>query len=111
MATFQQAATSYSDEFVTSWKECLQQYNKTFTNCSDAVETIEMLGLDCANATKSVTRITVGTRDGMNVLGIIVFTIIFAIFLSRTGERGRPITQAIATLNDVVMSIVKLIMW
>lgn len=111
MATFQQSQTSYSDELVTSWKECLELYHENFTNCSAAVEAVEALGLDCRNATRSVRSITVGTREGMNVLGIIMFTIVFAIFLSRTGPRGRPIVEAIATLNEVVMSLVRLIMW
>ena len=111
MATFKQAQTTYTDEVVTSWKECLQQHNETFTNCSAAVEAVELLGLDCRNATKTVRTVSVGTRDGMNVLGIIVFSIIFAIFLSRIGERGRPVVGAIATLNEVIMSIVRLIMW
>ena len=70
---------------------------------------VESLGLDCQNA--SVRRLSVGTRDGMNVLGIIVFSIVFSIFLSRMGERSRPIVEAIATLNEVIMSIVRLVMW
>ena len=111
VATFQQAQTIYSDERVTSWKDCLRKNNETFTNCSAAVDMVESLQLDCRNATKFVRSVSVGTRDGMNVLGIILFTIVFAIFLSRTGERGRPIVAAFATLNEVIMSIVKLIMW
>lgn len=72
---------------------------------------IESLNLNCANATKTVKTVSLGTRDGMNVLGIIVFTIVFAIFLSRLGERSRPVVEAIGTCNEVIMSIVKLIMW
>jgi Na+/H+-dicarboxylate symporter len=111
VATFQQAQTSYSDEVVTSWKDCLAHYNESFTNCSAAVEVIQSLDLDCSNATSTVRTISVGTREGMNVLGIIVFTIVFAIFLSRLGERSRPLVEAFATLNEVIMSIVRLVMW
>ena len=111
VATFRQAQTSYSDEVVTSWRKCLEQYNETFTNCSAAVEMVESLELDCRNATQFKRNVSVGTRDGMNVLGIIVFSIVFSIFLSRIGERGRGIVEAIATLNEVIMSIVKLVMW
>ena len=111
MATFKQAQTTYSDEIITSWKKCLEQNNENFTNCSAAIDLIQTLDLDCQNATRTVRSLSVGTRDGMNVLGIVVFSIIFAIFLSRLGERGRPIVEAIATLNEVIMSIVKLIMW
>ena len=108
---FRQAQTSYNDEVVTSWRDCLEQYNETFTNCSAAVEMVESLELDCRNATKSLRSVSVGTRDGMNILGIIVFSITFSIFLSRMGERSRGIVEAIATLNEVIMSIVRLVMW
>ena len=111
VAMFRQAQTSYNDEVVTSWRDCLEQYNETFTNCSAAVEMVESLELDCRNATKSLRSVSVGTRDGMNILGIIVFSITFSIFLSRMGERGRGIVEAIATLNEVIMSIVRLVMW
>ena len=108
---FKQAQTVYSDQVVTSWKECLVQNNISFTNCSAAVEAVEALGLNCSDATETRRSVTLGTRDGMNVLGIIVFTIVFAVFLSRLGERSRPVVEAVATLNEVVMSIVRLIMW
>ena len=111
VATFKQAQTTYTYETVTSWRDCLVQNNETFTNCSAAVELVEAMGLDCLNATKVISTVLVGTRDGMNVLGIVVFSIVFAIFLSRIGERGRPIVAAISTLNEVIMSIVRLVMW
>ena len=111
VAMFKQAQTVYSDQVVTSWKKCLVQNNISFTNCSAAVEAVEALGLNCSDATETRRSVTLGTRDGMNVLGIIVFTIVFAVFLSRLGERSRPVVEAVATLNEVVMSIVRLIMW
>lgn len=94
-----------------SWKDCLLQYNETFTNCSAAEELVKEMGLDCHNATKEIHTVSVGTRDGMNVLGIIVFSIVFAIFLSRLGEQGRKVVEAIAAVNEVIMLLVRFIMW
>ena len=110
-ATFRQTRTSYTDEVVTSWRLCLLQNNETFTNCSAAVETVESLSLDCRNATRTVRKVSRGWREGTNVLGVIMFTIVFAVFLSRLGERGRPVVDALATLNEVIMAIVRLVMW
>jgi solute carrier family 1 (high affinity glutamate transporter) protein 2 len=111
VAMFQQTQTVYTEETVTSWSKCLAQNNETFTNCSAAVETVESLDLDCSNATRTERQVGLGNREGTNVLGIIVFTVVFSVFLSRQGERGRPVVEAIATLNEVIMSIVRLVMW
>ena len=111
VAMFKQTQTVYTEETVTSWSKCLSLNNETFTNCSAAVETVESLDLDCSNATRTERRVELGTREGTNVLGIIVFTVAFSMFLSRQGERGRPVVEAIATLNEVIMSIVRLVMW
>ena len=94
-----------------SWKDCVLQNNETFTNCSAAEELVRDMGLDCHNATREVHTLSVGTRDGMNILGIVVFSIVFAIFLSRLGEQGRKVVEAIAAVNEVIMSLVRLIMW
>lgn len=96
---------------VVSWKECVLDNNETFTNCSAAEELVKEMGLDCRNATKEVHTTSLGTRDGMNVLGIVTFSIVFAIFLSRLGEQGRKVVEAIAAVNEVIMLLVRFIMW
>ena len=69
------------------------------------------LNLDCVNATETNRRITLGTREGMNVLGIIVFSVSFAVVLSRMGTEGQRIVGVISTLNEVIMKLVTLVMW
>ena len=91
--------------------DCVEKYNGTFTgDCSQAEDWVKNFSLSCDNSTKVMWSVSVGTRDGMNVLGIIVFSIAFAIVLGRvTG--GRKIVQAIAVLNEAIMKLVALIMW
>ena len=67
--------------------------------------------LTCENATIPIRHVVVGTREGMNILGIIVFSIAFAIVLSRTGTEGRKIVGVISTLNEVIMKLVTMVMW
>ena len=51
------------------------------------------------------------TRDSMNVLGLVVFSIVFGIILGRTGQRGLPLKAFFNSLNDVVMGMIDLVMW
>lgn len=54
---------------------------------------------------------TVGSRDGMNVLGIIIFSIAFSIVLSRLGTEGQKIVHAVGILNEAIMKLVTVVMW
>ena len=47
----------------------------------------------------------------MNVLGIIIFSVSFAVVLSRMGTEGQRIVGVISTLNEVIMKLVTLVMW
>ena len=54
---------------------------------------------------------SLGTRDGMNILGVIVFTIAFAVVLSSLGEDAQPFVKVIGVLNDAIMKLVAIVMW
>ena len=47
----------------------------------------------------------------MNVLGLVMFSIVFGIVLGRMGEKGLPLKAFFETLNEVVMKMVALVMW
>ena len=49
--------------------------------------------------------------SGMNVLGIVVFSILFGGILGRMGERGTPMKGFFDNLNEIVMVMVMLAMW
>ena len=107
-----QAQTSYSDKTVTNYKMCAEDLdNFTYSNCSYTKDLIMEYNLTCENATTSVRHVSVGTREGMNILGIIVFSIAFAVVLSRMGEEGRRVVGVISTLNEAIMKLVSLVMW
>ena len=48
---------------------------------------------------------------GTNVLGIVVFSIVFGGVLGQMGEQGATMKAFFTNLNDIVMVMVKLAMW
>ena len=70
------------------------------------------MNVTCENATEYDRRfVLIGSREGMNVLGIIVFTIAFGIMLGKLGPDGRKVVKAIGVLNEAIMKLVSLVMW
>ena len=51
------------------------------------------------------------TSSGMNVLGIVVFSVVFGGVLSRMGDRGAPMKGFFENLNEIIMVMVTLAMW
>ncbi|CAH1781859.1 unnamed protein product [Owenia fusiformis] len=62
--------------------------------------------------TSVITRTAVlDKRDGMNILGVLVFTIALGVVLSRLGERAKIIVLFFDGLNEAVMKLVYLVIW
>lgn len=53
----------------------------------------------------------IGSEGGMNVLGLVVFSVVFGIVLGRIGDKGKPLKAFFEALNEVVMKMVSLVMW
>ncbi|XP_070598693.1 excitatory amino acid transporter 3 [Erythrolamprus reginae] len=49
--------------------------------------------------------------DGINVLGLIVFCLVFGIVIGKMGEKGKALVDFFNALNDATMYIVQIIMW
>ena len=49
--------------------------------------------------------------DSTNVLGLVVFSIAVGMILSKMGEKAKYFVRWMTTFNDVVMSLVTLVMW
>lgn len=117
-------------EDVTNFNKCMRLHNLTiedvsysmaselhpnasrYVSCSEIEQFLRDMNVTCENATERGRRfVTVGSREGMNVLGIIVFTIAFGITLGKLGPEGRKIVSAIGVLNDGIMRLVSLVMW
>ncbi|TKS91427.1 Excitatory amino acid transporter 2 GLT-1 [Collichthys lucidus] len=58
-----------------------------------------------------VSRKSLEYKWGMNVLGLIGFFIAFGICMSRMGERGKVMCDFFNILNEIIMTMVSLIMW
>ncbi|XP_012877700.1 PREDICTED: excitatory amino acid transporter 5 isoform X1 [Dipodomys ordii] len=52
-----------------------------------------------------------GTSDGMNVLGIVIFSATMGIMLGRMGDSGAPLVSFCQCLNESVMKIVAVAVW
>ncbi|XP_055339827.1 LOW QUALITY PROTEIN: excitatory amino acid transporter-like [Paramacrobiotus metropolitanus] len=51
------------------------------------------------------------TKDGMNILGIITFSIGFGIILGAMGAQGQVMTNFFFILNEIIMRLVKCVIW
>ena len=49
--------------------------------------------------------------EGMNLLGLTVFAIVFGVVVGKMGEKGKPLVAFFSALNDAVLMLVTLIMW
>lgn len=48
---------------------------------------------------------------GLNVLGIVMFSIVFGIVLGRLGERGAALRAVLEGMNEVIMHMITIVMW
>lgn len=47
----------------------------------------------------------------MNVLGLIVFSVVFGVVLSTMGDKGKPVLSFFESFNAVIMKMVHLVIW
>ncbi|XP_031174954.1 solute carrier family 1 member 9 [Sander lucioperca] len=82
--------------------------------CIQQVQTVLKKDLVAApNQTEPVlvSRKKLEYKWGMNVLGLIGFFITFGICMSRMGERGKIMCDFFNILNEIIMTMVSMIMW
>ncbi|KAK3102562.1 hypothetical protein FSP39_012210 [Pinctada imbricata] len=53
----------------------------------------------------------VTTAAGMNVLGLVVFSIFFGVVIGRMGERGKPLVDFFNSLSEATMVLIHLVIW
>ena len=134
-----QTETIYEDKNVTNFNECLDLYgldrcylnltssniasvfsgsgeeegdqNNCTTTCPDIQRFFAESNLSCSNATREFRTLHLVGREGMNVLGIIVFTVAFGLVLARLGDQAAPIVRAVDVLNTAIMKLVAVVMW
>ncbi|XP_060736682.1 excitatory amino acid transporter 1-like [Tachysurus vachellii] len=52
-----------------------------------------------------------GSADGMNTLGLVVFSLLFGLVIGKLKQQGQPLKNFFNCLNDAIMSLVAIIMW
>ncbi|XP_068434507.1 solute carrier family 1 member 9 [Clinocottus analis] len=83
-------------------------------SCFQQVQTVlKSVPLVVPNQTEPimVSRKKLEYKWGMNVLGLIGFFITFGICMSRMGERGKVMCDFFNILNEIIMTMVSMIMW
>lgn len=50
-------------------------------------------------------------QDGMNILGLVVFAIVFGVALRKLGEEGEILIKFFNSFNEATMVLVSWIMW
>ncbi|KAI5938078.1 Excitatory amino acid transporter 5 [Manis javanica] len=72
---------------------------------------VQNFALDLTPPPEVVYKSEPGTTDGMNVLGIVIFSATMGIMLGRMGDSGRPLVNFCQCLNESIMKIVGVAVW
>ncbi|XP_063057487.1 solute carrier family 1 member 7b isoform X1 [Engraulis encrasicolus] len=72
---------------------------------------IQNFQLDLTPPPDVVFRTLPGTSDGMNVLGIVIFSATMGIMLGRMGPNGSALVNFCQSLNEAVLKIVAIVIW
>nr|XP_020655292.1 excitatory amino acid transporter 5 [Pogona vitticeps] len=72
---------------------------------------IQNFALDITPPPEVIYKSEPGTSDGMNVLGIVIFSATMGIMLGRMGSSGVPLVSFCQCLNESVMKIVAVAVW
>lgn len=116
-ASFMQKRTKYR-----SVKPIYHEYNKTVDVQSiPANSSMKIFNNGTINYTTIREKLAPGSdlvpngleiaSRNMNVLGLVVFSIVFGIVLGRVKERGIPVKQFFESLNEIIMEMIGLVMW
>uniref|UniRef100_A0AAY4DMI8 Amino acid transporter n=1 Tax=Denticeps clupeoides TaxID=299321 RepID=A0AAY4DMI8_9TELE len=72
---------------------------------------IQNFQLDLTPPPDVVFRTLPGTSEGMNVLGIVIFSATMGIMLGRMGPNGSALVNFCQSLNEAVLKIVAIVIW
>ncbi|KAG1944004.1 solute carrier family 1 member 3a [Pimephales promelas] len=92
---------------------CTQQFK---TKNGKRVVTVQILVNDSLNnGSEEVKREEVipvlGTVNGINALGLVVFSMCFGLIIGSMKEQGKPLRDFFDCLNEAIMRLVAIIMW
>lgn len=52
-----------------------------------------------------------GSVNGINALGLVVFSMCFGLIIGKMKEQGQPLRDFFDSLNEAIMRLVAIIMW
>lgn len=74
----------------------------------------KMVKINSTNPLSNITveKVPIGTdQDGMNILGLVVFAIVFGVALRKLGDEGEILIKFFNSFNEATMVLVSWIMW
>ncbi|ELT91366.1 hypothetical protein CAPTEDRAFT_224146 [Capitella teleta] len=113
-ACFRHQGTVYVPKEISIVPPTVAPSNSTATMAATTMASVVTEGLNATNVTGAAVSATtrkLAYKDGMNVLGIIGFCIMFGIIIGQMGEKARVMIDFFSCLNEIVMRIVYVIMW
>ncbi|XP_006634900.1 excitatory amino acid transporter 5 [Lepisosteus oculatus] len=72
---------------------------------------IQNFSLDLTPPPDVIVRSLPGSNEGMNVLGIVIFSATMGLMLGRMGPNGSPLVNFCQSLNEAVLKIVAIVIW
>ncbi|XP_053738966.1 solute carrier family 1 member 7a [Synchiropus splendidus] len=72
---------------------------------------IQNFSLDLTPPPDVIMKTSPGTSEGMNVLGIVIFSATMGIMLGRMGPNGSALVNFCQSLNEAVLKIVAIVIW
>ncbi|XP_068783198.1 excitatory amino acid transporter 3 [Struthio camelus] len=103
-ACFQQYKTKREKVDVASGTE------KNSSTFKEEAVTIVMMAEVSENKTQEY-KVVGMYSDGINVMGLIIFCLVFGIVIGKMGEKGQVLVDFFNALNEATMRIVQIIMW
>ncbi|XP_026230426.1 solute carrier family 1 member 7a [Anabas testudineus] len=72
---------------------------------------VQNFSLDLTPPPDVIMKTSPGTSEGMNVLGIVIFSATMGIMLGRMGPNGSALVNFCQSLNEAVLKIVAIVIW
>ncbi|XP_061681887.1 solute carrier family 1 member 7b isoform X4 [Syngnathoides biaculeatus] len=110
-ATFQQYRTSSEYTLRTETTSAAQTRPLIYGIRDDNGSDVRNFSLDLTPPPDVLVRTQEGTSDGMNVLGIVIFSATMGIMLGRMGPNGSALVNFCQSLNEAVLKIVAIVIW
>uniref|UniRef100_A0A673XE34 Amino acid transporter n=1 Tax=Salmo trutta TaxID=8032 RepID=A0A673XE34_SALTR len=101
-------------EVVDSFLDLISVLMKYVPLCLQYATSYKFVTKNGSNGLPSITveKVPFGTdQDGMNILGLVVFAIVFGVALRKLGEEGEILIKFFNSFNEATMVLVSWIMW